>query len=219
MTRALLVDAGGVLFNNVTEDTDFVARLAARHDVDPAALRREIDLRDAQYETDSRHVHDVLADSLRAAGARRGGRDRGLPDGDWVDAAYRAGLRAHTVVFDFLRDLRARSPRPTIALANNEARHWDKVKDEVFGHLALFDVIGSSWRLGAVKPEDEYFARLCDACGCAPEDALLVDDNRSVIDAAARFGIRTWHVTEVAALPQVLTSVRWTSGRGQVKGS
>ncbi|MEI5100655.1 hypothetical protein RB200_21690 [Streptomyces sp. PmtG] len=108
MRGALLVDAGGVLFNNVTEDSDFLPQLADWYGVGTERLRQEIDRRDAAYETNARGVFDVLADALAAAGAP------GPPvlDRERVTALYLAGVRASRPVFDTPGPHPRRPPRP-----------------------------------------------------------------------------------------------------------
>lgn len=202
MIRALLVDAGGVLFNNVTEETDFVRSLASHHGADPSLLRREIDRQDYDYEVDARHVYDVLSDCLAKAGAKAS-----IIDRTWTDRLYLSCVWEHRIVFDCLRRLHDSNPGLILVLANNEASHFDRLKDGRFGHFGFFEVIGSSWRLEAVKPSSEYFSRLLDACACEPHEALLVDDNPEVIAAATSIGILTMYVTNPTAIPGDLNSL------------
>jgi putative hydrolase of the HAD superfamily len=203
MIRVLLVDAGGVLFNNITEETDFVRGLASRHDVDPSILRREIDRRNSDYEADARHVYDVLGECLAQAGAKKP-----IIDRIWTDELYLACVRDNRIVFDWLQELHESGSCPVLALANNEAWHFDQLKNGRFGHFGLFDVIGSSWQLRAVKPSSEYFDRLLDACACSPHEALLVDDRPEVVAAASALGMLAMHVTDPSAIPAEFRSLR-----------
>jgi putative hydrolase of the HAD superfamily len=180
--RAILVDAGGVLFDNVTESSDFMADVARTHGVDPRAVLAHVERLDADYETNRRSVHAVLAEGLERAGSHTS------YDAAAVDRLYMASVVAHPPVFAELRRLRRRDD-VVLALANNEAERWDRLKDEAFGHLGLFDVVGSSWRLGYVKPSPEYFTRLLAACDCAPQEALLLDDNPAVVAGARAVGV------------------------------
>jgi putative hydrolase of the HAD superfamily len=196
------MDAGGLLFNNVTEETEFLPALARRHGADSSELRRQLDRRDSGYETGTRHVHEVLADCLTAAGAKANGLEQ-----EWADALYLESVRAYEAAFEALRQLRSERPDLVLALANNEAEHWDQLKNARYGHLALFDIVGSSWRLGAVKPGPEYFDRLLAACGCVPAEAVLVDDNPGNVDGARRFGMASVHITGPAELPAALAAL------------
>ncbi|MFC5286630.1 HAD family hydrolase [Actinokineospora guangxiensis] len=194
--RVVLLDAGGILFSNVTEESDFLVELAERHGADLDRLAARLDARDGEYEVDRRHVHDVLIDCIAEAG---GSRERW--DADWVDARYRANVRAHPVAFAALGRFRDRHPGVLLALANNEAAHWDRLKDRDHHHLDRFDVIGSSWALAAVKPGEDYFDRLLAACGRKAEEALFIDDNADNVTAATRYGIHSVLATdpEIAA--------------------
>lgn len=187
LIRVLLLDAGGVLFSNVIEESGFLAILARRYDVQVAGLAARIEMRDSEYETGERHVHDVLRDCV----AEAGGRNLSDWDPDWLDQLYLACVQAHHETFGALVALRRQRPALLVALANNEAAHWESLRDRRFGHLRLFDIIGSSWRVGAVKPRADYFSRVLGACGCAPSEAVLLDDNPEVIAAAAAFGLGT----------------------------
>ncbi|QKW48229.1 HAD family hydrolase [Streptomyces buecherae] len=209
MRGALLVDAGGILFNNVTEESGFLAELAARYGADAGRLHREIDLRDAAYETNARSVFDVLADALAAAGAP------GPPvlDREHVTALYMAGVRAYRPVFDALARIRADHPGLVLGLANNEAEAWDRAKDRAFGHFQYFDVLASSWKLGAVKPSHTYLERLVDACGCRAAEAVFVDDTPEVVAAAAEFGLSVVHVRDPASFATAVPAALHTLGR------
>lgn len=202
MIDVVFVDAGGVLFNNVTEETTFIARVAREYGAEPALLRAAVDDRDLEYEVDDRHVHAVLVDCLIAAGA-----PHARLDPDWIDAQYLASVRANDVVFAFLRALREVSSRPRLALANNEAAHFDEIKDRRFGHFGLFDEICSSWRLRAVKPSEVFFARMLEVCHCTGQHAVLVDDNPHVVQAAAALGVVTVLVEDPDDLPARLGDV------------
>ncbi|MFH8991305.1 HAD family hydrolase [Streptomyces sp. NPDC017940] len=208
MTRgALLVDAGGILFNNVTEESGFLPELAERYGADADRLRAELDLRDAAYETNARSVFDVLRDALTAAGAPR---STDL-DRERITALYLAGVRAHRPVFDALERLRAEHPGLVLALANNEAEAWDRAKNAEFGHFGYFDVLASSWKLRAVKPTSVYLERLLDACGCSRAQAVFVDDNPDVVSAVRDFGLAAVHLTDPArfatAVPAALRAL------------
>lgn len=201
MTRAVLIDAGGVLFNNISEDSPFLARLAQRHGVGADELFQAIEAADHRFETDERHVHDVLAECLRSLG------NSTLLDRDALDQLYISCVRAAPVAFGAVRELRARHPELVLALANNEAKHWDDLKHARFGHFDLFDVLASSWRMGAVKPSTTFLSRAGAACGCRLEDVTLVDDNLEVIEAARQAGVRALHVATPDELPLVLARI------------
>lgn len=201
VTKALLVDAGGVLYTNVSEESEFFSGLANQCRADEARLRDYMETHDAEYETGNRHVHDVIFDALAASNASS------MPTPDWLDQFYLSCAERYVVAFDALRQLRADRPGILLVLANNEAEHWDRLKDGRHGHLALFDVIGSSWHVGSVKPSAAYFERVLAACGCAVDEVLFVDDNPAVVDAARRIGVRSILLLKPGELGSVLTHV------------
>ncbi|MBH0780873.1 HAD family hydrolase [Nocardia bovistercoris] len=211
MIDSLLVDAGGVLFNNILEETCFVGELARRHAADPDRLMSNLRDRAHRYESGERHVHDVLRDTLAAVDAA-GADDF---DGEGADRLYRACVRPYHENIAALEEVVRAHPRLTVVLANNEAEHWDDLKDADFGHYRHFDRLCSSWRMGRVKPSADYFAALLEHSGTRPERALMVDDRAAVIAAAEAMGMRTLHVrtpevlcARLPAIVEALTSVR-----------
>lgn len=180
----LLIDAGGVLFNNVTEDSTFIADAAACLDLDPATMLAAYTSGEGEFEVGRRPVREVIDRGLRARGR--------LPMGDarWpvVERLYLEAVRPNRPL---LRLLAEYDGPATLVLANNEAEHWDRLKDRAFGHWGPFSRLACSWRLGACKPTVEYF----DAVGRLLEPAPahrwhLLDDHPEVVAAARRYGLR-----------------------------
>ncbi|WP_405590391.1 HAD family hydrolase [Streptomyces sp. NBC_01190] len=96
--------------------------------------------------------------------------------------------------------MRRHRPDLLLVLANNEAARWDAVKERAHGHLALFDVVASSWRVGQVKPTPAFFAAVARHCGRPLDDAVMVDDNPEVIAAARQQGLGVLLADTPAAL-------------------
>ena len=182
-TRVLCVDAGGVLFNNVTEDSPFLAQLAGHCGIEVTALRDGLDNCDGYYETGAQDVADVIGGIVKQAGGAF------IPPRSVILTAYQQCVVPKLPALADLTMLRREYPQLRLILANNEARAFDEVKNESYGHLALFDVICSSWRLGAVKPTDEYFDAMYAAIGTTPVEIGFIDDNLSVLNAVAARGM------------------------------
>ncbi|MFD9792935.1 HAD family hydrolase [Streptomyces sp. NPDC059070] len=203
MIRALLTDAGGVLFNNITEETSFVRDVAHRYAVDEHRLMRGVQSACAVYESGAGHVHEVLRVLLEEAGSPL----VDAFDGEWVDRAYLDSVHCYTANVTALTEVARAFPELTLVLANNEAEHWDRLKNARYGHYGLFDQLCSSWRVGQVKPSAEYFAAALDRCGIEPHEALMIDDRPSVVASAHELGMRTLYVSS----PEVLrTRLRGT---------
>jgi putative hydrolase of the HAD superfamily len=161
-----------------------MGRVASAVGVDTAALLAEYCARDLDFETDRADVHNVLADCVQ----RLGGATYDEPLRARVDAWYVAAASPNAAMFSALRAMRGRGK--TLVLANNEAAHWDRLKDASFGHFGLFDVLASSWRVGADKPSALYFARLDRLLyPYARADCHLLDDNPAVIARARDEGL------------------------------
>ncbi|MFI1104074.1 HAD-IA family hydrolase [Streptomyces melanogenes] len=196
MIRALLVDAGGVMFNNINEETSFVRDIARRYAVDESRLLGAVRSSAHAYESGACHAHDVLRGLLEEAGSPLAD----TFDGEWVDRLYAANLRCYSANVVELAEVARARPELTLVLANNEAEHWDHLKNQRHDHYRLFDHLCSSWRVGQVKPSAEYFAATLDRCGAEPREALMVDDRTAVIAAARDLGMHTLHVSS----PEVL---------------
>ncbi|MGV9883511.1 HAD family hydrolase [Streptomyces sp. NPDC003006] len=211
MIRTLFVDAGGVLFNNINEETEFIARVADRHGVDRAELNWRAMAAARVYESGRKHVHQVFHRLVGGySWSRQGqgqGRDRGVLDTQWLDHTYMDCVRAYHDNARALRELREERPDLTLVLTNNEAEHWDRLKDEAYGHLGMFDVLCSSWRVNRVKPARAFFAEALSRCRTTPEETLLVDDRLPVLRAGAALGLRTLHVSTPDVLADRLRSL------------
>ncbi|WP_094730823.1 MULTISPECIES: HAD family hydrolase [unclassified Rhodococcus (in: high G+C Gram-positive bacteria)] len=200
MIDTVLVDAGGVLFNNINEETDFLDRIAHRYGANPDGLASHVRLFQRDYESDDRHVHDVLSEGLRNSGSQFNDNI----DWTWVDELYLASVVPQRAVFEAILRCRSENSDIKFALVNNEAAHWDRLKNQTFRHFDLFDFACSSWLLGLVKPDLNYFDRVLSMCEADAKQCLLVDDRRDVVAAAARLGIRTFRVDSPSQIRHAL---------------
>lgn len=191
MIQALLADAGGVLFNNITEETSFIRKVAHRHAADAKRLMRGVLSSAHLYESGAVHVHDVLRELLTEAGSP----SADAFDRDWVDHTYLDSVRCYRTNLTALAEVAHEFPELTLVLANNEAEHWDHLKNTRHDHYRLFHHLCSSWRVGQVKPSAEYFAETLGRCGIEPHEALMIDDRQTVLAAARGLGMRTLFVS------------------------
>ncbi len=91
--------------------------------------------------------------------------------------------------------LRSLTEVATIAcLSNTNATHWTYMRN-AFSLPDYFDTYFLSFEIGAVKPDPEIFAHVCDALPCAPGAALFFDDVKGNVDAARSAGLDAHHVT------------------------
>ncbi|OAR23502.1 hypothetical protein A8W25_28825 [Streptomyces sp. ERV7] len=196
MIRVLLVDAGGILFNNINEETSFIPDIARRYAVDESRLLAAVLSSAHAYESGASHAYDVLRGLLEEAGSPFAD----TFDGEWVDRLYATHVRCYRSNAVELAEVARAHPELTLVLANNEAEHWDHLKNRHHDHYRLFDHLCSSWRVGQVKPSAEYFAETLARCGADPRETLMIDDRTTVIAAARDLGMRTLHVSS----PEVL---------------
>ncbi|RKT57784.1 putative hydrolase of the HAD superfamily [Saccharothrix australiensis] len=208
------MDAGGVFFSNVNEETPFLTSIAERYEADPVVFQAEVAGRQHEYESDERTAHEVLADCLLAAG---GALPLGL-DEQWADELYLSCVSGYGETFAQVERVRREHPRLRLALANNEAAHWDRLKNDKHGHFDLFEVLCSSWVVGEVKPSKAYFDRALERCGGERGRSVLIDDRPAVVAAAEANGLHSVllehpsgiHAALDAALERLGTSIGGT---------
>jgi putative hydrolase of the HAD superfamily len=184
--RVVLLDAGGVLFDNMTEDSPFLAVLARRFGVDAQELRERYQEQENAFECGRRDGAAALRIALESLDV--------LPSTISESAilrAYGRFVRPNHALLTFLQARRQSPPRGGchVTLANNEARDWDAEKNRRFGHLSLCDSLSCSWLLGLAKPSAEFFSAALGRLGFEPHEAVLVDDNRECLNAAEGLGL------------------------------
>ncbi|SOD04035.1 putative hydrolase of the HAD superfamily [bacterium JGI 053] len=113
---------------------------------------------------------------------------------------------AELVAYWFKRDSRlvapvlaelsfARSAGIRVYLATNQEHLRAAYLMETLGLAEQVDGIFYSARLGARKPDLQFFARVRAAVGLRGDEMLLIDDSRQNIEAARRAGWQALHWT------------------------
>ncbi len=77
---------------------------------------------------------------------------------------------------------------------------------EKLGLAEHVDGIFYSARLGAKKPDMEFFAKVQAAVGLCGEEVLLIDDSRQNIEAALKAGWQALHWTKHSS-PNIVRSL------------
>jgi putative hydrolase of the HAD superfamily len=200
MIELILLDAGGVLFNNVTEDSRFFSDLSRVSHITETLLLERYSAADHLFETNAQSVVSVIEDIIRSSSDVPSLVD----DMRWLDEMYLSHVVPVPGIFELIRKIRS-TTSVSLALANNEAEHWDRLKNVYFQHFLLVDHVASSWHLGVCKPSDLFFSRALLECHADSEKVLMVDDNPDVISSAAAFGIKG-HLFRTAELFAVALS-------------
>jgi putative hydrolase of the HAD superfamily len=105
--------------------------------------------------------------------------------------------RDSRLVTPFLAELSlARSARIRVYLATNQEHLRAAYLMEKLGLAEHVDGIFYSARLGAKKPDVEFFAKVHAAVGLRGEEILLVDDSRQNVEAALEAGWQAFHWTK-----------------------
>lgn len=189
MTRVVLLDAGGVLFGNVTEHSPFLTVLARRFAVDAQELRERYEAQDEEFECGRREGAAAVGLALESLGVCRSAISQSA-----IRDFYGRTVRPNHELLVFLRTRSKSAPglRYHLTLANNEARDWDAEKDRRFGHFSLCDSLSCSWSLGLAKPRAEFFLTALGQLGFEPDEAILVDDNSECLSAARAVGLSVY---------------------------
>jgi FMN phosphatase YigB (HAD superfamily) len=110
---------------------------------------------------------------------------------------------------DALRTLQwARAAGHRIGISGNTSAHTE----EFARSLGLADVVGSSQRWGAAKPDPAFFRRLIAEAGCPPDQIVYIGDrvDNDVLPALAA-GLQAIHI---ARGPWGVVQARWPEAEG-----
>ena len=177
VSPTFIFDLGGVI---VRHDNALLYDRLAAHCAEPLSARER--LADA--------VHDRIVGTGRLSIADL---HRRLVEEYGFSARYDAFLEIWSSHFSeepgmepVLRSLAQRYR--TVFFSNTNAAHWAHVTAHypalAHGHHAYL-----SHELGLTKPDPASFQRVLDLEGCAPADAIFIDDRVENIDAAVTLGI------------------------------
>lgn len=89
--------------------------------------------------------------------------------------AYRGSWRPFADSADVLADLRSQGLKIGLLTNGTQEQQLDKLRS--IGLLDAFDVVCTSERIGAPKPDPDAFITLADELGVAASDCLFVGDN------------------------------------------
>ena len=114
-----------------------------------------------------------------------------------VEADWHALVHIDQAVVEYIRNARNRF---RIALCSNAPSPFLRriLKDNNLE--SLFDLIIISSEIGLAKPDTAFFTRTLELLDAEADNATLIDDNPSNIDAAHELGIRTLLFSGISTL-------------------
>lgn len=118
-----------------------------------------------------------------------------------------AGDRMDVALVDFVRSLR---PAYRTAVISNAQGNLPQLLSETYPMADAFDLIVYSAAEGVMKPAPEIFLRTLDRLGCAPDEAVFIDDFAHNVEGARAVGMHAIHFTAGIDLPAAL----WAHGVG-----
>jgi putative hydrolase of the HAD superfamily len=99
---------------------------------------------------------------------------------------------------------RALAGKCLMATINNESREMNDYRIRQFGLSQIFDLFVSSCYVGLRKPDDRIYRLALDLIQKTPEECCFIDDRPVNIDAAAKVGLKTILMRDVAQLKKDL---------------
>jgi putative hydrolase of the HAD superfamily len=106
-------------------------------------------------------------------------------------------------VLEFARGLASKYLMGTL---NNESRELNEYRIKQFGLAQILDLFVSSCYVGLRKPDEKVYRLALDLIQKAPEECCFIDDRQVNIDAAAKVGLRTVLMRDLAVLKKGLQS-------------
>lgn len=179
--KNIVFDLGGVVFHRDAQKVrreliDFFAFIFAS----------EMPLFWKEYDRGTLTCDEVVDELSRLKGC-----DRAVADGYLREALERQEAIPETAAL--IADLKRAGYRLYV-LSNMSREFIDFLRRaEVY---ALFDGETVSCEEGVIKPEPRIYEILLDRYGLDPRETLFIDDRRSNLEAAASFGIATFHFRE-----------------------
>ncbi|MGA8274835.1 MAG: HAD-IA family hydrolase [Thermoplasmata archaeon] len=192
----LLWDVGGVLLSNGWDRAGRVA--AAEHfHLDADGLERRHELVAEAFETGQLGLDQYLATTVFE-----------VPR-PFTSAEFRAFMWARSHPNDpaiaCARSLRKGGHYVMVAL-NNESKELNEYRIAAFHLRDVFHAFLSSCYTGRRKPEPEAYQYALQVTQHESDEALLLDDRRENVDAAARLGLRTLWVRNSGQVREELAS-------------
>jgi epoxide hydrolase-like predicted phosphatase len=186
--QAVIFDIGGVL--EVTPRTDWRNRWADRFGLSPCVFEERVGATFEPGATGGASLREIERRTAEEFGL--GEADLAALMGDaWAEylgtlnhelAAYFAGLR----------------PRYRTGILSNSFVGAREREQELYGFEDMCDVIVYSHEVGLLKPDPRSYHAVCERLGCAPEQAVLLDDVAANIDGAHAVGIHGILFTDTA---------------------
>jgi putative hydrolase of the HAD superfamily len=84
-------------------------------------------------------------------------------------------------------------------ISNINELHYDFIRKNFSGHIAVFDDVFLSYEIGHCKPHREIYERAIRASGFGVPQCLYIDDREDLVAAARQMGIRSVVFKDVAA--------------------
>ena len=186
--QVVLFDIGGVL--EVTPRTDWRDGWAARFGLAPAAFEERVGAICEPGSVGAASLEELERQTADAFGLDNAEVSELMGDA-WTEylgtlnyelARYFAGLR----------------PRVRTGIVSNSFVGAREREQKLYGFEDMCDVIIYSHEVGWMKPDPRIYHAACDRFGCAPQEAVLLDDLPANVDGARAVGMHAVLFTDTA---------------------
>ena len=90
-------------------------------------------------------------------------------------------------VLDLVTEVRSTGTR--VVVASSQEPYRARYMSHELGYAAHFDKLFFSCDIGHIKPAESYFTTILEELSIEPDQALFIDDNASIVDAASEIGL------------------------------
>lgn len=180
MLKALILDFGGVVFENVSDYKGPKGPLQSDPELWQKARVGEIE--DQVLFEHIANNYSVDSETVR----------------DWL-------LSKRQVNQELLELLKHLKPGIKTAVLNNGLKTLFHDLLDKYKAKGNFNVLVNSAEEKVEKPDPEVYRRTCERLGVMSEECLFVDDNEKLIEGAIKLGIKTHFFSSVADLEAELT--------------
>jgi FMN phosphatase YigB (HAD superfamily) len=179
MIEAILFDIGNVLLS--FDYKRAVKALAAHATVSTFEVEEALDTLHGHHETGQLAMRGYFDEMVRRTGYTQ-------PE-EVFNEGFSDIFVANEPMWEFVRPLFGKIP---VYLFSNTSERHERWFFEKYPEFAKFDGGFYSWRLGAMKPDPEFYRKALEQLPFAPERVAYFDDLRPNILAGEAFGLQSF---------------------------
>ena len=185
MTKAIIFDVDGVVVNSVEESGNFLWQASIEKDLGITKVHLRKIFEKANWEKITRGVADTK-EYLQEV----------FKDDDFKNLKLSPELfidywlaKDSNINYEFLELVKSLS-LPCYLGTNQEKYRTNNITKSVGNYFAG---IFSSYQIGSIKPEPEFYLHIQNKLNLKPEELFFIDDTKENVTAASELGWKTYH--------------------------